>query len=204
MAFEKIIRGGAWPVTQPFGNTPWAQSCQCEWNCPARGSRGASFHAGIDLPGRRGTVVTAAGYGVVVQPPRPSGGCGGLGANAVCIRTGSYDVWYGHLQKRYVGIGATVADGTPLGELDNQGCSYGDHLHFEVQPASNAIVNGCRAVDPFAFVSRWPGTPTIAPPTPPTPVVVPPPVAAPVSAAIPVLLAGVGLLLLAERRPPRG
>jgi murein DD-endopeptidase MepM/ murein hydrolase activator NlpD len=202
MAFEKIIRGGA-TLTQGFGNTAWARSCQCEWDCAARGSKGASFHAGIDLAARRGTVVTAAGAGVVVQPPRDGGRCGGLGPNAVCIRSGVVDIWYGHLQRRYVGIGATVVDGTALGELDNQGCSYGDHLHFEVEPASDGKVSGCRSLDPWAYISRWPGTPIIAPGPPPPPVVMPPPVAVPVSAAIPVLLLGAGLVLLSERRAPR-
>lgn len=158
MAFEQLVRGGG-ILTQGFGQTAWACANRSEWNCPGRARCPYGFHAGIDIASSRGTPVLAVGYGVCVTPPRPSGGCGGLGPYAVCIRSGPVDLWYGHLLSRAVYRGDQVGPGQVLGYMDSLGCSNGDHLHFEVEPASDSMVNGCNALDPWPYTTRWPGQP---------------------------------------------
>ena len=170
MAFEQIVAGGG-ILTQGFGQTAYALSCRCEWTCP--GYAAGAFHAGIDIAPRDGgnPYLLAVGFGQVVRIGRTiAGPCSGLGPYAPCVRTGGVDIWYGHAMKALVPVGAYVTPGQPIAVLDSIGCSTGNHVHYEVLPA-RADPNGCGALDPWAYVSAWPG----ASPTPPNPAPAPAP-----------------------------
>lgn len=161
MAFETIVRGGG-VLTQDFGRTAYAVGCHCEWTCP--GSPGGSFHAGIDIARSGSVQLLAAGYGQVVRIGRLTAGCGGLGPYAPCIRSGNVDIWYGHVSQCLVGPGALVVPGQPIAIMGSVGCSTGQHLHFEVVPAT-WDPNGCGALNPWPFVSSWPGGSPKPPPS---------------------------------------
>jgi murein DD-endopeptidase MepM/ murein hydrolase activator NlpD len=190
MAFESIVRGGG-VKTQDFGCTWYQQEWPCA-GCP----RGMKWHAGIDIAAAWGTPLLAVGYGTRVSLPRDPGSCGGLGSFAVCIRSGPVDVWYGHCSKDLVGIGAPVVPGQPIALMGTLGCSTGTHVHVEVQ--RNGVVNGCQALNPLPYLTRWPGTPS----TPPAPAPDPVPVPMPAGSSPWILAAaGAGLLLLGASQP---
>lgn len=165
MAYDSIVAGGG-VLTQDYGLTAFARSCQCEWRCPARGSRGYDFHAGLDVARLGVVTLLAVGYGTRVMRTRAPGSCGGLGPFAVCINSGPIDVWYGHASRDLVGIGARVAPGQPVAIMGSLGCSTGQHVHYEVQPAGS--VDGCASLDPRPYLNSWPGR-APAPPPGPTP-----------------------------------
>jgi murein DD-endopeptidase MepM/ murein hydrolase activator NlpD len=189
MAFESIVAGGG-VLTQDFGNTAWARANQAEWNCPSLGSSGYSYHAGIDIAtGRCGATLLAVGYGQVVYVGRGGGKCGGLGPNAVCIRSGNIEVWYGHASRALVVKDQLVVPGQPVSILGSVGCSNGCHIHYEVMPAGQSYAGnfGCQAISPWQYVQQWPGR---APAPAPTPV--PPPS----RSAVPAVLAGLAAVAL--------
>jgi murein DD-endopeptidase MepM/ murein hydrolase activator NlpD len=161
--FEAMVQGGG-QLTQGFGATAYAASCGCEWNCPSKTAARFGWHAGIDVAAGAGAVLTAVGAGQVVRIGRVGGTCGGLGPYAVCVRSGPIDIWYGHASRALVTLGQWVAAGQPLAIMGSLGCSTGRHVHYEIEPAG--MVNGCLALDPWAYVSRWPGS-APAPPAPP-------------------------------------
>jgi murein DD-endopeptidase MepM/ murein hydrolase activator NlpD len=195
VAFETIVRGGA-VLTQGFGDTAWACSCRCEWTCP--GHPAGCFHAGIDVArAGAGVQLLAAGYGQVVRIGRQIPGCGGLGPYAPCIRSGNRDMWYGHASKCLVGAGTWVVPGQPIAIMGSIGCSTGQHVHFEVLPAG-WDPDGCGAVDPFPYVTKWPGLPHNVP-------VPPPPPAPPKRSLLPLALVagGAALLYAGSRGAPK-
>jgi murein DD-endopeptidase MepM/ murein hydrolase activator NlpD len=89
-------------------------------------------HTGIDigLYGRDGTPIGAAAPGTVSF----SGGspCCGYGYYVIVKHAGGFETLYGHLSRRYVSVGDTVAAGQPVGEAGSTGFSTGTHLHFEI------------------------------------------------------------------------
>jgi murein DD-endopeptidase MepM/ murein hydrolase activator NlpD len=91
-----------------------------------------SYHDGIDIAGRSGTPVRAAGNGVIAfvgYNPwefRPS-------FIVVIAHGGGLSTLYAHLQGRtVVGQGQNVRRGQVIGYMGNTGNSTGTHLHFEV------------------------------------------------------------------------
>jgi murein DD-endopeptidase MepM/ murein hydrolase activator NlpD len=194
VAFDRIVRGGG-VLTQDFGQTAYAMSCHCEWTCP--GYAPGAFHAGIDIASARGSVLTAAGYGVVTRIGRgcPGCGCDGLGPYAVCVNSGPVDIWYGHAYQALVSIGQQVQDGSELALMDSVGCSTGNHVHFEVLPHGQDP-NGCGAINPWQYVNVWPGQAPQPDPGPP-----PDQGGLPVSSSLAsaLLVAGAGLFLLSRR-----
>jgi murein DD-endopeptidase MepM/ murein hydrolase activator NlpD len=191
--FEAIVQGGG-QLTQGFGATAYAAWCGCEWTCPSKTAAPGGWHAGIDIwTGQTPGVLLAVGAGQVTRIGRAGGSCGGLGPNAVCIRSGSIDVWYGHCSKALVTVGQWVSPGQPIAWIGSLGCSTGRHVHYEIEPAG--LVNGCLAYDPWAYVSRWPGT------GPPAPAPVPAPSRR--NAQLAILAAG-GVIILAASLPDGG
>lgn len=91
-----------------------------------------SPHTGIDigLYGRDGTPIGAAAPGTVSF----SGGspCCGYGYYVIVKHAGGFETLYGHLSRRYVSVGDTVAAGQAVGEAGSTGFSTGTHLHFEI------------------------------------------------------------------------
>lgn len=98
------------------------------------------MHSGVDYAAPTGTLVYAAGDGVV-QVAKYNGGYG----NFVKIRHNSeYSTGYGHMKGYAKGIrpGVRVKQGQVIGYVGSTGRSTGPHLHYEV------IKNG-RKVDPL-------------------------------------------------------
>lgn len=96
---------------------------------PILGTR--RLHAGIDLHGRFGDPIFAAGDGVVVYAG-PSSGYG----NIIVIHHGGglYTV-YAHMYANQIKVlpGQQVKRGQKIAEIGNAGLSTNPHLHFEVR-----------------------------------------------------------------------
>jgi murein DD-endopeptidase MepM/ murein hydrolase activator NlpD len=100
-----------------------------------------AFHKGIDLPGKTGSKVMAAGSGVVIY----SGEQRGYG-KLVKIDHGNDTVTlYAHNNKLMVEVGDYVAKGQQIAAVGSTGRSRAPHLHFEVRLAG-------KAVDPLEFI----------------------------------------------------
>ncbi len=94
---------------------------------PIFGTR--KLHAGLDMAAPVGTVVHAAGSGVVL-----SAGWGGGYGNLVQIEHGNGIVSrYAHMSQIDVVAGQPVSAGTVLGLSGSTGNSTGPHLHFETR-----------------------------------------------------------------------
>lgn len=106
-----------------------------DWNSPLQA------HTGIDIAGKRGSVVVAAGSGFVVF----AGWHKDLG-NMVIIHHGE-DLfsYYGHNDRLLVREKRYVKRGDPIALLGSTGRSSGPHLHFEISQAGKSI-------DPRAYV----------------------------------------------------
>lgn len=106
-----------------------------DWKFPLQG------HTGIDIAGKRGSVVVAAGSGFVVY----SGWHKDLG-NLVIVHHGN-DLfsYYGHNDRVLVREKTFVKRGDPIALLGSTGRSSGPHLHFEISQAGNSV-------DPRAYV----------------------------------------------------
>ena len=100
------------------------------------GPRGNRFHTGLDYPAATGTLVTAAGRGVVAFAGWDSGGYG----NTVVIEhpLGVRSL-YAHLSRIGVNRGTSVAAGSIVGRVGTSGVSTGPHLHFELRLRGAAI-----------------------------------------------------------------
>lgn len=102
---------------------------------PILGARRVRFHAGVDLAGRRGDVISAAGPGRVVA----AGWQGGHGRCVMVQHPGGFLTRYAHLSRILVPVGALVDPGSPVGLMGSTGRSTGPHLHFEVYRGSVPI-----------------------------------------------------------------
>lgn len=101
------------------------------------GSRRSGFHYGVDIGNKRGTVVSAAASGVVVNVvgycKEGVSSCGGRYGNYITIQhPNGTKTKYAHLQKASVSVGQNVSQGEQIGTIGNTGRSTGPHLHFEV------------------------------------------------------------------------
>jgi murein DD-endopeptidase MepM/ murein hydrolase activator NlpD len=106
-----------------------------------------SYHDGIDIAGRSGTPIRAAGSGVVAF----------IGFNpwesvpsfiAVIAHGNGISTLYAHMQPRYpVSQGQSVRKGQVIGYMGNTGNSTGTHLHFEVWQGGD-----WSPVNPLAFL----------------------------------------------------
>ena len=117
------------------------------WPLDARGfvTRRASEggpHPGLDVAISRGTLIRAAGAGVV----RIAGMDDVYGLYVVIDHGDDVQSLYGHADTLLVEAGARVAEGQPLARVGTSGRSSAPHLHFEVRR------NG-RSLDPLRFVS---------------------------------------------------
>lgn len=130
-----------WPVapvvvTSPFGFR----------RDPILGEDRVRFHAGVDLGGRRGDVVVAAGPGKVIG----AGWLGGHGRTVTVQHVGGYVTRYAHLSRILVPMHGEVDAGSPIGLVGSSGRSTGPHLHFEVR-------RGSVPIDPLELVGVFGG-----------------------------------------------
>lgn len=101
----------------------------------------ASFHAGIDIAGRTGDPIYAAGAGKVITTAKD----GSHGKYIVVEHPGGLQTWYLHLSRIGVSTGDSVKKGQEIGSLGSTGRSTGPHLHFE-------IVKQGEPVDPLPYL----------------------------------------------------
>lgn len=86
------------------------------------------LHQGIDWSAPLGTVVHAAGAGVVVE----AGMKNHYGNCIIIAHDEVYQTLYAHLQTIDIAVGDTVAAGQRIGLVGSTGSSTGPHLHYEV------------------------------------------------------------------------
>ncbi|MCF7221156.1 peptidoglycan DD-metalloendopeptidase family protein [Lysobacter sp. TLK-CK17T] len=119
------------------------------WRWPADGelvsrfANGDPTRQGVDIAGRSGAPVRAAGDGVVVYS-----GAGLVGYGELIIIKHN-DQWlsaYGHNRNRLVAEGAVVKSGQQIAEMGRSGAAR-DMLHFEIR------YNG-KPVDPLQYLPR--------------------------------------------------
>jgi murein DD-endopeptidase MepM/ murein hydrolase activator NlpD len=87
-----------------------------------------SWHDGVDIVGKVGTVVAAAASGVVTF----AGVQDGYGNLVEVAHGNGLKTRYGHNQKLLVGVGDVVKRGDALALLGSSGRATGPHVHFEV------------------------------------------------------------------------
>ena len=128
--------GGAggliWPVQGPIAS-PFGPRCLPNGDC--------SFHPGIDIASASGTPIHAAAAGTVIY----AGWMDGYGNLTVIDHGRGLATAYGHQSSIGVGVGASVSQGSVIGNVGCTGYCFGPHLHFEVR------VNG-EPVDPMGYL----------------------------------------------------
>lgn len=135
---EQMPGGFSWPVspivvTSPFGFR----------RDPILGARKVRFHAGLDLGGRRGDVISAAAAGNVVGAAWQ----GGHGRTVTIQHPQGLSTRYAHLSRILVSLGTRVEAGDAIALMGSTGRSTGPHLHFEVRKGSVPL-------DPFEVMRR--------------------------------------------------
>jgi murein DD-endopeptidase MepM/ murein hydrolase activator NlpD len=106
-------------------------------------SAGDQAHPGIDIAVPTGSVVRAAGGGTVAQ----TGQDPEYGWFVLLQHSEGYQSMYGHLSRRLIAQGDTVAAGQVIGLSGNTGRSSAPHLHFEVRRQGTTL-------DPLTMVKE--------------------------------------------------
>jgi murein DD-endopeptidase MepM/ murein hydrolase activator NlpD len=94
-----------------------------------------AFHAGVDIDGKTGDPVFAAGSGIVKE----AGFHSERGNYIVIAHRNGIESSYYHLQKIEVSKGDQVMRGDRIGRLGNTGRSTGSHLHFEITVGDQTV-----------------------------------------------------------------
>jgi murein DD-endopeptidase MepM/ murein hydrolase activator NlpD len=102
-----------------------------------------SFHNGIDIKAKRGTVIRAPEDGLIV-----SAGRAGLLGRMVKIKTakGAY-LYFGHMHRIKCKRGQKVSRGQVIGTVGSSGRATGPHLHFSVKLSG-------KYVNPMKYLPR--------------------------------------------------
>jgi len=93
------------------------------------------FHKGVDFVASRGTLVHAAGPGIVVR----ASFSGGYGRVVIVDHGQGLQTRYAHLQKIKTKKGEFLPAGAVLGSVGSSGRTTGPHLHFEVRQDGVAL-----------------------------------------------------------------
>lgn len=101
----------------------------------------SAYHAGIDIAGKIGDPVYAAGAGEVATAERS----GARGLYIIVKHPNGLETWYMHLDSLDVSVGDHVNQGETIGKLGSSGRSTGPHLHFQV-------VKNNQTVDPIPYL----------------------------------------------------
>lgn len=94
-----------------------------------------AFHAGIDISGRKGDPVYAAGDGTVAE----TGFDASRGSYVVIRHRNGLTSHYYHLSAVEAEQGAAVKRGERIGRLGSSGRSTGPHLHFGVEADGESV-----------------------------------------------------------------
>lgn len=106
--------------------------------------RWGEMHLGIDITGKHGSPIYAAGAGTIVFA-----GWQKLGGKVVWIDHGNgYFSEYAHMSQIYVTEGQIIESGTTIGAMGKTGWSTGTHLHFGFW-IGKPFASGSYAVDPL-------------------------------------------------------
>lgn len=85
-------------------------------------------HRGVDIAGKEGQPVVAAGDGEVIF----EGWSNDYGNCLIIAHKGGYVSFYGHLQRSLKSVPQEVKAGEPIGLVGSTGKSSAPHLHFEI------------------------------------------------------------------------
>ncbi len=109
-------------------------------------------HPGVDFGVKVGTVVRAAGAGVVVRKENHKG----MG-NVVGVRNGNIVMLYAHLKKIKVDLGQVLDEGVVIGLSGETGNACGvPHLHFEIRDITKGSLKEMVFDPPFeGDVPQW-------------------------------------------------
>ena len=110
---------------------------------PRRNPNGRiAFHAGVDMAAQKGTIVHAAGEGVVSEACYAPG----YGNYIMITHPDMFKTRYAHLDKIYVTVGQKVVVGDHIGRVGATGFvrkskrgGSGSHLHFEIYKRGKAV-----------------------------------------------------------------
>ncbi|MGQ0702362.1 MAG: M23 family metallopeptidase [Gemmatimonadales bacterium] len=109
----------------------------------AQAGTGDEEHPGIDIAVPVGSVVRAAGNGMVLQ----TGTQAEYGLFVLLSHPNGYQTMYGHLSRILAVEGATARAGEVIAQSGNSGRSSAPHLHFEIR------LNGV-SIDPGTLVKE--------------------------------------------------
>jgi len=118
----------AWPTRSRLVTSTWGYRRD-----PFTGE--TVFHAGIDISGRKGDPVYAAGDGVVEE----TGFDATRGRHIVIRHRNGLTSHYYHLSDIEAEKGAAVKRGERIGRLGSTGRSTGPHLHFAVEADGESV-----------------------------------------------------------------
>lgn len=129
------------PVVQNRYVSPTTGSFR--WPTTGPISQGAHrYHMALDIAVPFGTPILAADGGLVVEAGWNNTGYGNL---VVIDHQNGYHTYYAHLSSFAIQVGATVNQGSLIGQVGSTGNSTGPHLHFEIR-LQNILQN------PFNFL----------------------------------------------------
>lgn len=118
------------------------------------GQRFGRLHSGIDISAPRGTKILAADGGTVTI----ASGQGGFGNTVVIKHSNGFATLYAHLKDGSIMVkeGEKVDQGQTIGEVNNTGRSFGDHLHFNIQKqiVANYARDGSDTEDPLKHLPK--------------------------------------------------
>lgn len=97
--------------------------------------RRRKHHKGLDFAAKRGTLVRAAGPGIVTRVQRS----GGYGRLVIIDHGNGLHTRYAHLQRFKVKRGEYIPGGAVVGTVGSSGRATGPHLHFEVRQDGVAL-----------------------------------------------------------------
>jgi len=140
-------RSGSTPSTGTGDDAAMIEGVIRHWPLDARGFitrrvSDGSDHPGVDIAVNRGSLIRAAGAGVV----RIAGVDDVYGYYVVVDHGRGIQSLYGHADTLLVSAGANVEAGQPLARVGNSGRSSAPHLHFEVRRDGTPV-------DPLRFVA---------------------------------------------------
>lgn len=98
------------------------------------GSRGRSYHTGLDIAAPYGSTISAADSGTVIKAERS----GTYGKLLIIDHGNGYTTYYGHCSAFYVSEGDTVTRGQSIAAVGLTGNTTGSHVHFEVRLGGSA------------------------------------------------------------------
>ncbi len=99
------------------------------------------FHSGVDIANFKNTEVLACADAVV----KFAGHEGGYGNVVILDHGNGFETVYGHAEDLLVSTGELIKKGQLIASMGSTGVSTGDHLHFEIRFAGEAV-------DPTVFI----------------------------------------------------